>query len=75
MKPPPTIQAAPVISPGQPQQTMTTSEFQRRQEELERKAQELQRREEELKNNAPFNCNLDLFFTYFHLNCINFCFA
>ena len=36
---------------------MTTAEFQRRQEELERKAQELQKREEELKNNAPFNCN------------------
>ena len=67
MKPPPTIQAAPVISPGQPLQTMTTSEFQQRQEELElhimlqeeleREAQELQRCEEELKNNAPFNCN------------------
>ncbi|XP_057373933.1 secretory carrier-associated membrane protein 2-like [Daphnia carinata] len=55
--PPPTIQAAPVISPGQPQQqaAMSAADFQRRQEELERKAQELQRREEELKNNVPFN--------------------
>lgn len=34
---------------------MTTAEFQKRQEELERKAQELQRREDELKNNVPFN--------------------
>ncbi|XP_046639643.1 secretory carrier-associated membrane protein 2-like [Daphnia pulicaria] len=54
--PPPTIQAAPVISPGPQQQAaMSNADFQRRQEELEKKAQELQRREEELKNNVPFN--------------------
>lgn len=35
-----------------PQQTVTTEDFQRRQEELERKAAELARREEELRTSA-----------------------
>jgi len=40
------------------QQTATTQDFQRRQEELERKAAELARREEELKN-SPYNARVN----------------
>ena len=40
------------------QQTATTADFQRRQEELERKAAELARREEELKN-SPYNVRVN----------------
>jgi len=40
------------------QQTATTADFQRRQEELERKAAELARREEELKN-SPYNTRVN----------------
>lgn len=40
------------------QQTATTADFQRRQEELEKKAAELARREEELKN-SPFNARVN----------------
>jgi len=50
--PPPQYQAG----PGQ--QTATTADFQRRQEELERKAAELERREEELKS-SPFNARVN----------------
>lgn len=46
--------------PYQPtaQQTITTADFQRRQEELERKAAELSRREEELKN-STYNARIN----------------
>jgi len=49
-QPPPYTQTA--------QQTATTADFQRRQEELERKAAELARREEELKN-SPYNARVN----------------
>lgn len=53
----PTQEAPPPYNPT-PQQTVTTSDFQRRQEELERKAAELARREEELKS-GPYNARVN----------------
>lgn len=48
----PTTEPAPPAYSQTAQQTATTADFQRRQEELERKAAELARREEELKNSS-----------------------
>jgi hypothetical protein len=48
----PTAEAPPPTYSQTAQQTATTADFQRRQEELERKAAELARREEELKNST-----------------------
>lgn len=50
----PTLDTAPPTYTPTGQQTVSTQEFQRRQEELERKADELAKREEELKN-TPYN--------------------
>jgi len=54
----PTSQDAPPQYTPTGQQTVTTADFQRRQEELERKAAELARREEELKN-SPYNARVN----------------
>jgi len=48
----PTQEAPPPRYDAGPQQTATTADFQRRQEELERKAAELAKREEELRASA-----------------------
>jgi len=54
----PTQEAPPPAYQPTAQQTATTADFQRRQEELERKAAELARREEELKN-SPYNARVN----------------
>jgi len=53
----PTQDAPPQYTPSA-QQTVTTADFQKRQEELEKKAAELARREEELKN-SPYNARVN----------------
>jgi len=54
----PTQEVPPPAYQPTAQQTATTADFQRRQEELERKAAELARREEELKN-SPYNARVN----------------
>jgi len=54
----PTQEVAPPQYTPTAQQTATSADFQRRQEELERKAAELARREEELKN-SPYNARVN----------------
>jgi len=54
----PTQETAPPSYEQTAQQTATTADFQRRQEELEKKAAELARREEELKN-SPYNVRVN----------------
>merc|ERR1719244_845466 len=54
----PTQEAPPPTYNQSAQQTATTADFQRRQEELEKKAAELARREEELKN-SPYNARVN----------------
>jgi len=54
----PTQEVAPPQYTPTAQQTVTTADFQRRQEELERKAAELAKREEELKA-SPYNARVN----------------
>jgi len=54
----PTQEVSPPQYTPTAQQTVTTADFQRRQEELERKAAELAKREEELKS-SPYNARVN----------------